>query len=159
MRSWDEFEFLDGALEGLRLLAARDVPVVVVTNQRGIARGIMTEEDLAEIHARMLEYVVAAGGRVDAVYHCPHEGGCRCRKPGPGLFELAAGELDLRLSETAVIGDRLSDVQAAQAIGARAVLVPSDVDEVEARVLAEHVAVDLADAVAWLFSEPRTAVS
>ena len=79
---WSEFAFLPGALDALRALAGAPVRVVVATNQRGIARGRMTAGDLAAIHARMRGAVLEAGGRIDAIYHCPHEGGCDCRKPG-----------------------------------------------------------------------------
>jgi len=102
--SWEEFELLPEALEGLRVLAELDAPVVVVTNQRGVARGRMTEADLADIHERMRAAVAQAGGRIDAIYHCPHEGGCDCRKPATGLFERAARELGVDLAASAVVG-------------------------------------------------------
>jgi D-glycero-D-manno-heptose 1,7-bisphosphate phosphatase len=117
--SWQRFRFAAGALEGLALLASLGVPVIVVTNQRGIARGAMSEQDLADIHRRMLEEVAAAGGRIDAIYHCPHEGGCQCRKPLPGMFERAAREHEIDLARSIVIGDRRADMEAAAAIGAR----------------------------------------
>ena len=91
--SWDEFELLPGALEALALLAKTGARVIVVTNQRGIARGRMTGDDLEEIHTRLRATVSAAGGRLDAIYHCPHEGPCRCCKPEPGMFEDAAADL------------------------------------------------------------------
>jgi D-glycero-D-manno-heptose 1,7-bisphosphate phosphatase len=145
--SWTEFAFADGALEGLRLLATLGVPVVVVTNQRGIARGRMTERDLADIHDRMLAEVAGAGGRIDAIHHCPHEGGCECRKPGTALFRAAAEELGIELAGSAVLGDRASDMEAAAAIGALRVLVAGH-DEPMPRV--DHVADDLAAAARWL---------
>jgi D-glycero-D-manno-heptose 1,7-bisphosphate phosphatase len=121
--SWERFRFLPHALEGLGALASLRVPVIVATNQRGIARGAMAETDLADIHARMLDAVAAAGGRIDAVYHCPHEGGCDCRKPLPGMFLAAAREHGLALERSVVIGDRRADMDAAAAIGARGVLI------------------------------------
>jgi histidinol-phosphate phosphatase family protein len=147
--SWEEFEFLPGALEGLALLAAAPPKVIIATNQRGIARGRMTEEDLSDIHRRMLEAVGEAGGRIDGIYFCPHEEGCGCRKPETGMFEAAASRFDLRLPRTAVVGDSPSDMLAASRIGAVGVLVapggqgerPADVD---------YVAADLADAARWL---------
>jgi len=120
---WGAFRFLPGALDGLALLASLGAPVIVATNQRGIARGAMSEEDLADIHRQMLEQVEAAGGRIDAIYHCPHEGGCDCRKPLPGMYERAAREHGLDLRRSAVIGDRRSDMDAAAAVGARGMLV------------------------------------
>jgi D-glycero-D-manno-heptose 1,7-bisphosphate phosphatase len=145
--SWSSFGFAPGALEGLRLLAGFGPPVVVVTNQRGVARGRMTETDLAEIHDRMLDEVARAGGRIDAVYHCPHDGGCECRKPGTLLFREAARDLGIELGDSAVIGDRASDMEAAAAIGALRVLVTG---QDEAMPTVDHVASDLAAAARWL---------
>lgn len=144
---WAEFAFLPGALEGLRALAALGPPIVVATNQRGIARGLMTEADLADIHARMTASVADADGRIDAIYHCPHAGGCACRKPGTGLFEQAARDLEIDLAASAVIGDRSSDMAAAEKIGALRVFVTGNDDPPPD---ADHVAADLAAAAAWL---------
>ena len=148
--SWSEFAFADGALEGLRLLAALGVPVVVVTNQRGIARGRMTERDLADIHARMRAEVARAGGRIDAIHHCPHEGGCECRKPGTALFRAAAEQLGIELGDSAVIGDRASDMEAAASIGALRVLVAAAGEPMPP---VDHTAGDLAAAARWLTNQ------
>lgn len=145
--SWDDFAFLPGALDGLRELAAGGVPVVVVTNQRGIAHGRMSEADLADIHDRMRAAVADAGGRIDAIYHCPHEGGCDCRKPGTDLFERAAADFGIDLADAAVVGDRASDMEAAAAIGALRVLVRGH-DELMPEV--DHEASDLLAAARWL---------
>jgi D-glycero-D-manno-heptose 1,7-bisphosphate phosphatase len=145
--SWSEFEFAPGALDGLRLLSGLSVPVVVATNQRGVARGRMSAADLSEIHDRMRAEVQSAGGRIDAVYHCPHEGGCECRKPGTLLFRRAAHDLGIELDASAVVGDRASDMEAAAAIGALRVLVAGH-DESMPPV--DHVADDLAHAAEWL---------
>jgi D-glycero-D-manno-heptose 1,7-bisphosphate phosphatase len=143
--SWQTFEFLPGALDGLRLLGDSPLAIIVVTNQRGIALGRMRAEDVEDIHVRMRSAVNQAGGRIDAVYHCPHDGGCRCRKPNVGMFEQAGHEFGLRLDHTAVLGDSPSDMLAAARIGATKVLVggrkPSEAD---------YVAADLADAARWL---------
>jgi D-glycero-D-manno-heptose 1,7-bisphosphate phosphatase len=141
--SWSSFAFAPGALEGLRLLAGLGVPVVVVTNQRGVARGRMTEGDLADIHDRMRAAVASAGGRIDAVYHCPHEGGCKCRKPGTLLFERAARDHGIDLRRAAVVGDRASDMEAAAAIGALRLLVAGHAEPMPP---VDQVAGDLADA-------------
>jgi D-glycero-D-manno-heptose 1,7-bisphosphate phosphatase len=145
--SWAQFELLPGALEGLRALSSLDVPIVVVTNQRGIARGRMTEADLADIHARMLAAVEAAGGRVDAVYHCPHAvGTCGCRKPLPGMFQRAAKDLGLVLDRSVVVGDQHSDMEAAGSIGALRVAVGDAIGTDSA----DHAARDLLAAARWL---------
>jgi HAD superfamily hydrolase (TIGR01662 family) len=95
----------------------------------------------------MLAEVAAAGGRIDAIHHCPHEGGCECRKPGTALFRAAADELGIELTRSAVVGDRASDMEAAAAIGALRVLVAGH-DEPMPPV--DHVAGDLAAAARWL---------
>jgi D-glycero-D-manno-heptose 1,7-bisphosphate phosphatase len=119
----------------------------VVTNQRGIARGRMTEEDLTDIHTRMRAEVARAGGRIDAIYHCPHEGGCECRKPGTAMFREAAQDLGIELPRSAVVGDRASDMEAATAIGALRVLVTGHGEPMPP---VDHVAADLAAAARWL---------
>jgi D-glycero-D-manno-heptose 1,7-bisphosphate phosphatase len=148
--SWERFQFLPGALEGLRLLAEAGPPIVVVTNQRGIARGRISEAELADVHERMSAAVAEAGGRIDAIYHCPHEGGCDCRKPGTALFTRAARDLGIELDASAVVGDRASDMEAATRIGALRVLVGGH-DEPMPPV--DHRADDLAAAARWLVDQ------
>jgi D-glycero-D-manno-heptose 1,7-bisphosphate phosphatase len=121
--SWEEFEFIPGAREALALLAARRAAIIVATNQRGIALGRLTASDLADIHRRMLDAVAETGGRIDAVYHCPHDEGCRCRKPEVGMFEQAAREHGVTLTDSVLVGDSPSDMIAAHRIGALAVIV------------------------------------
>jgi D-glycero-D-manno-heptose 1,7-bisphosphate phosphatase len=146
--AWRDFAFLPGALDGLRTLAALGVPVVVVTNQRGVALGRYTAADVADIHDRMRAAVTAGGGRIDAVYHCPHDrGACDCRKPRTGMFERAAEEHGITLADAAVIGDRASDMEAAAAIGALRVLVGT---HPEAMPEVDHRAGDLRAAARWL---------
>lgn len=151
VKSWEEFRFLPGAPEALRALSEAGLKVVVVTNQRGIALGRMTEADLADIHARMLERLEAGGARIDAIYHCPHEeGACDCRKPRTGMFERARSELpDVDFSRSVTIGDSERDMGAGRAVGSRLVRIgagpgPADVD---------HVEPSLGAAVAWLLAE------
>lgn len=125
--SWEAFEFLPGALEALALLKRRGMRVAVVTNQANVGRGRLTRAQLDEIHRRMAERVVDAGGLIEAIFVCEHtaEDGCPCRKPAPGLLLKAAEQLELSLPDTFVIGDHESDVAAARAAGARHVLVLS----------------------------------
>ena len=120
VKSWAEFEFLPGAVEGLALLRSRGLRLIVVTNQRGIARGLMGAEDLADIHARMRAELVPLDADVDAIYFCPHEAGeCNCRKPGTGMFEAARrDEPAIDFARSVVVGDSDSDMEAAAAIGA-----------------------------------------
>jgi histidinol-phosphate phosphatase family protein len=121
----EDFEWLPGSLQALRMLREAGYTVAVVSNQAGINRGAMTEEDLAAVHARMIAETEQAGGRIDAIYHCPHDWdeGCDCRKPAPGMLFRAQRELDLDLSRTPFIGDDERDVEAAEAAGAPPILV------------------------------------
>jgi D-glycero-D-manno-heptose 1,7-bisphosphate phosphatase len=132
VKSWDEFEFLPGAAEAVRALREPGRRVVIVTNQRGIALGRMSEDDLADIHTRMLEVT----GPVDAIYHCPHDDGeCDCRKPLPGMLERAAAEVPgVDLSRSVMIGDSESDMQAGRAVGARCIRIGADVPSLAAAV-------------------------
>ncbi len=125
VKSWDEFVFLPGTLDALRDLATSEFVLVVTTNQAGIARGMMDEATVHEIHARMKETIVQAGGRLDAIYFCPHrpEDVCECRKPQPGMYLDAARVLDLDTTRWYVVGDAQADVDAARAIGAQGILV------------------------------------
>jgi D-glycero-D-manno-heptose 1,7-bisphosphate phosphatase len=116
----DELVLLPRAADAIRALNDAGVVTVVVTNQRGIARGRMTEADLARIHVRLAELLVdAADARLDLILHCPHErDSCRCRKPQPGMLEQAERRLGTIDRETSVIiGDAPSDIEAGTAFG------------------------------------------
>ena len=125
VRSWDQFRFLPGARAGLRLLREAGHLLVVITNQRGIGRGLMSEEDLADLHRRMQVELVRAGAGVDAIFHCPHDLGenCTCRKPRPGMIERALEHFAIDIARSWVVGDSLSDLEAGRAVGIRGILV------------------------------------
>jgi histidinol-phosphate phosphatase family protein len=118
---------LPGAADAVRRLDRAGLPVVVVTNQSGIARGLLTEADY-QATARRLEELLAAGGApLAGQYHCPHHpdisGRCECRKPGTQLYCLAADELGLDLTRSWWVGDRLRDITAATRFGGRGLLL------------------------------------
>ena len=125
VKSWTEFEFLPGALAALARLAALNLPVIVVTNQAIVNRGMVPQPVVDEINCRMAAEIVRAGGRIDAVIYCPHrpEEACRCRKPQPGLLLEAARRYRLDLRRSVLIGDALSDIEAGQAAGCQTILV------------------------------------
>lgn len=125
VKSWEEFAFLPGVLRALARLARLGLYTIVTTNQSIINRHIVTVEVVEDIHARMVQAIEAAGGRVDRVMYCPHrpEEHCTCRKPQPGLLLAAAQELSLDLSQSYLIGDAETDIQAGQAVGCRRYLV------------------------------------
>ena len=130
VRSWSEFEWRPGAREALRLFKEHGFRVIVISNQAGVARGAMTEEDVVAIHQRMQAEAVEAGGRLDALYYCPHgwDSSCECRKPRPGLIFQAQRDFSLDLSRTVFVGDDERDAQAAAAADCGALLVSEDRD-------------------------------
>jgi len=125
VKSWEEVRFLPGALEALRRLNRTEYALVLVTNQSAVGRGIISLGRAMEINRRVIAEIEAQGGRIDASYVCPHrpDEGCNCRKPAPGMLLRAAKELELDLAHSYAIGDAVSDIEAAQAIGARGILV------------------------------------
>lgn len=139
---------VDGARRALDRLRAAGIPLAVVSNQSGVARGLLTEEQVRSVNARAAELL----GPIDRWLFCPHAegGGCGCRKPRPGLVMRAAEALGVAPSECALIGDTAADVGAAIAAGARAILVPNDVTRREEIAEAPEVASDLEAAVARL---------
>jgi len=119
VKSWQEYEWLPGALEALAVLAGLGVPILVVTNQSAVGRGILDPGVLHAIHAQAQAEAQAAGGRLDDFLVCPHTpaDGCACRKPKPGLLLQAAALYNLDLHRCVFVGDSLTDMQAAQAAG------------------------------------------
>ncbi|MFQ5804368.1 MAG: HAD-IIIA family hydrolase [Candidatus Methylomirabilales bacterium] len=123
--TWDEFEWLPGAVEAVRLLKRAGYKVIVVSNQAGIARGMMSEADVTSLHERMQAELSRVGAALDAIYYCPHgwEDGCACRKPKPGMLLQAQRDHHLDLTKTYVIGDDERDVEAGRVVGCRTFLV------------------------------------
>lgn len=117
IRSWEDVDFLPGSLEALADIRDSPYLIVIVTNQSAVGRGYITLERARAISDRILARIVAAGGRVDAIYMCPHapDAGCSCRKPRPGLILQAARDLDIDLGRSILIGDALTDLQAGRA--------------------------------------------
>jgi D-sedoheptulose 7-phosphate isomerase len=154
VRSPSEWRWIGGAPEALARLAAVGLRVSVVSNQSAVGRGLMGDGQLSAVHARMLAEAAAAGGRLDAVFVCPHapEAGCDCRKPAPGLVRQAVISSGIPASETVLVGDDLRDLEAAAGAGIAAVLVRTGKGRrIEPSVGARALAVfdDLADFAAW----------
>jgi D-glycero-D-manno-heptose 1,7-bisphosphate phosphatase len=122
----DQVTLAPGVADGIRAINEAGVPLVVVTNQSAIARGMLTENGLGEIHAHMKDLLATAGARVDAIYYCPHHpnGGdnayrrdCDCRKPKPGMLRQAAEDLGLDLGRSVMVGDHATDIEAGRNAG------------------------------------------
>lgn len=147
---------IDGVAGAIRRLNQAEIWVGIVTNQRGIALGLMTLEELDSVHKRLFDELEITGAKIDAVYVCPHEiGVCRCRKPLPGLLLQAQRDVDgLDFALAAMIGDSPSDVAAGRAVGATAILLdPADGGVAAANggdEGADHRAPSLTAALDWL---------
>lgn len=163
----ERLKFFPYTPDAVRLLNQGGFSVVVVTNQAGIARGIVKEPFVGEVSAAIAAWIERGGGRIDGFYHCPHHPdgivpglniACDCRKPGTGMFTRAARELDLDLSRSFVVGDRWHDLVAGAAVGARGVLVRTgygaSVESHPPRGLEGYAVTDnLAGAAAWILRE------
>ena len=158
------FRMFPGVAEALRRLNEAGYPVIVVTNQSGVARGYFPESLIHDVTKLMNKQLADAGAKIDAVYYCAHgtEVDCPCRKPKTGMLEQAAREHAIDLRRSFVIGDRYLDIELAHNAQARGILVRTGYGEGE---LAWHsakwptppdfVAADLAQAVDWVLRQPR----
>jgi len=132
LRRVEDLRILPGVPQALRALQAAGFALVLLTNQSGVARGLLTEETLQELHAALTDRLAAAGVRLDALHYCPHHPDygpphyrrpCTCRKPATGMMEVATKALGLDLSASWTVGDKLSDLEGPLTMGCRAILV------------------------------------
>jgi D-glycero-D-manno-heptose 1,7-bisphosphate phosphatase len=125
IKSPDEWQPIPGSLAAIARLNQHGYRVVVATNQSGIGRGLFSMDTLNAIHDKMIKAVAQAGGRIDAVFYCPHTNAdqCGCRKPKPGMLEEIAMRYNVGLAGVPAVGDSLRDLQAAAAVGAQPILV------------------------------------
>ena len=125
MTRWEDFHILPGVAQGIALLNHAGFSVIVVTNQRCIAKGLMTEADLQKMHERMTDVLARAGAIIDATFYCPHEiePRCNCRKPAPGMLLSAERLRGIDLRTSWMIGDSDNDVQAGLNAGCKTALV------------------------------------
>lgn len=125
IKSPAEWKPIPGSLEAIARLHQAGYRVVVATNQSGVGRNLFDMDTLNAIHQKMHQSVAALGGRIDAIFYCPHTGddNCDCRKPKPGMFRRIAGCFNVDLTGVPTVGDSLRDLQAADQVGARSYLV------------------------------------
>jgi D-glycero-D-manno-heptose 1,7-bisphosphate phosphatase len=164
------FHLLPGAARAIARLNRANIPVVVVSNQSGLARGYFPDELLHAVHNRMHSLLAEKEAHLDGVYWCPHhpdakvekyrQKNCSCRKPGTGLLQQAADELNLDLARSFMVGDRWSDLRCGHAAGCKNILVLTgygrgDLEYIGPgqEVQPDHVAEDLPVAVAWILSQ------
>jgi D-glycero-D-manno-heptose 1,7-bisphosphate phosphatase len=159
--------FFPFTVDAVRVLNRAGFAVVVVTNQAGIARGIVKESFVDEAHQHIARRLEAGGATIDAFYCCPHypqgvveqySRTCDCRKPQPGLFLRAAADLNLDLEHSFVVGDRWHDLAAGQAVGASGVLVrtgigQSDEAAPDPNIVPDAIVDNLMEAAAWILEQ------
>ena len=129
---WEDVHFLPDVAQAISVLKGLGFLVVIVSNQRCVAKGLITEPELASLHRKMSAYLEDRGATIDAIYYCPHESHppCKCRKPQPGMLLEAAREHDIDLSSSWMIGDSESDVEAGKSAGCRTVYLRSAGDTI-----------------------------
>jgi len=162
LKTPEQLHLLDGTASAIRELNESGWRVFVITNQSGIARGLLSERQLADVHAKLLAELKAHGATLDAIYYCPHHPDygeppyrkdCDCRKPKTGMLDRAAKEFHIDLKRSFVVGDRMLDIQAGNAAGARSILVLTGYGTEELElcrrdgVQIDHIARNLSEAV------------
>lgn len=125
IKSAKEWRAIPGSLQAIARLCQNGYKVVVATNQSGLASGKLSIIDLNEIHRKLLDHLAQYGGTIEAFFFCPHDPKmiCDCRKPKPGLLNKISESLRVSLNDVPVVGDKLSDINAALAVGAKPILV------------------------------------
>ena len=164
----EELELFPGVVEAVARLNRAGARVVTITNQSGIARGLLTASTLEQIHDRLRALLKAGGACLDGIYVCPHapDEGCGCRKPGTALVERAVADLGLDLSGAYVVGDQKRDMELALRIGAKSLLVTTGPTSLQALAdlqaegrQPDYVAPGLVEAVEWILEDARTRYS
>lgn len=164
IRRLEDLKLLEGAAAAIARLNRAGVRVVVVTNQRGVALGLYSREDVLAIEAALEKMLAAEGARLDGFYFCPHdEGTCNCRKPQPGLFQQARADCpEIDPASSVMIGDSLSDIEFGRGLGMRTVFIDGPPEQQRsgaepARELADMRAQSLAEAVERFFKPANEA--
>jgi len=163
IKSIDEIQILPGALAALARAARLDCLIIVVTNQSVVGRGRLSEPGLLAINAHIQAAIMAAGGRIDGWYYCPHrpEDNCPCRKPRPGMLLEAAADWHIDLPASVIVGDAVTDMRAGQAAGTQAILVRTGLGQGQTAELGQSgllnvpVVRDLAAAIERIAASPN----
>lgn len=153
---WEEMHILPGVADGIAMLNRANLRVIVVSNQRCVAKGLVTSSQVESIHHRMCRALAIMGAKIDAVYYCPHEEQppCGCRKPQPGMLFAAAQEHELDLLSSWMIGDSQKDVEAGRRAGCRTARIAES--SISAGENADVLAGSLVEAVRQILSLDET---
>ena len=168
VRNAEDFRVYSFAAQAVRLVNEAGLRAIVVTNQSGIGRGLIPESLVRRVNRRLTRRIAAGGGRLDAIYYCPHHpeasverfrAVCECRKPATGLLEAAVREFGVDLARSFMIGDRFVDILAGRRAGARSILVLTGVGKTELEdektngiTQPDHVAENAYKAVRWILA-------
>ena len=149
---------IDGAASAIKRLNSKGFRVVVITNQSGVGRGYFTKEAADSVNKKLEEVLKREGAHLDGIYYCPHhpDDNCECRKPRIGLLEKAKNDLAIDFKKSYVIGDKGSDIEIAQSIGGKGILVLTGSGKDEKQKLdhePSYIATDLKDAVEWIIKD------
>ena len=123
---FSEFQFIDKSLDAIRILTDIFKRIIIVTNQQGIGKGIMSKEDLNQLHQNMIAEINLHGGQIDKIYYCPHlvSDNCKCRKPGIGMLSDAVQDFpNINIESSYLVGDSITDIQAGEIFGLNTVHV------------------------------------
>jgi len=127
VRNWEQFEFLPNVIDALKILNKLFDKIIIVTNQRGIGRGLMSEDDLNNIHEKMLTVLNKEGIKIDKIYYCPHDYEkevCNCRKPKIGMALQAKKDFpDIDFNDSVMVGDSISDIEFGKKSGMKSFLI------------------------------------
>ena len=141
----EQFEFIEGTIESLKRLLNASYSIVIITNQSGIGRGLYAESEYEQLTHWYKQELRVKGIKITDIFHCPHhpDDNCECRKPLPGLFQQAAKLYDIDFSSSIMIGDKISDIQAADAVGIpNRYLIPSNLDNALLQCVSENIAIN-----------------
>jgi len=163
-----QLKLIPGAAQAIRLLNQTAIPVIMITNQSGVARGYFSESLVKQLHQQLNELLEAKSAYLDAIYYCPHHPTagnppyrqqCSCRKPNPGMVEQAIRDLQLGKRHSFIVGDKLTDIELARRAGAEGILVLTGYGEEQRKRLDEtenvqpaYIATDLLQAIQWVIS-------
>jgi D-glycero-D-manno-heptose 1,7-bisphosphate phosphatase len=163
----EQIELLPEVPAALALLREHGFKLVVITNQSAVARGYLSEAELGVIHASLIEQLAREGAILDAIYYCPHhptegiggvyQAACSCRKPSPGMIDLAVKQLGANPSRSYVVGDQWIDLEVARRSGATGILIDGEKAGVRARSYSSAVVADLWQAARWIIEHADTA--
>ena len=168
IRSPDQFELFPGVADALARLKQAGAQLILVTNQSGIARGLLSTCDLEAVHMKLKDLLHAAGASLDAVYVCPHhpDDRCSCRKPNQGMIDQARRDQPIDLTRSYLIGDHVRDIELAKRVGLRGILVttgslsPQDAEALKQSETAPHCVADsMVQAAEWLMSDAQSRVT